>query len=84
MNAVQALQAIAANRGHLFFDKNMNPVSPVEGQWFCEVDIDEEDQLRFEAMVEFNGVDESGRARVTPDGHEFDRYPDCYFLLLQA
>lgn len=38
----------------VFFDAELRPVVPVEGQWFCEFEI-HGDEVRAEALVEYVG-----------------------------
>ena len=71
---------MAATKQHetIFFDASLNPVSPQDGQWFCEFDVGNGDGLRDEALVEY-----VGSGRVMPEGDDEDRYPRGVILILQ-
>ena len=61
INRKQA-EAAVQTHGTIFFDSNMNPVTPVMGMWFCEFDDEyshDPDQLRDESLVEYLGECES-------------------------
>lgn len=83
--------------GTIFFDRNLNPVLPQVGQWFCEYEqvTPEEGEpfIRDEALVEYCGPSEAGGwsgspvrvvHRVQPDGSDCDRNTDALFLVRQS
>jgi hypothetical protein len=67
----QQIRALVAQHGTIFFDKNLKPITPKAGQWFCEFDDEldggESGELWGEALVEYVGpqnpmyLDSSGR-----------------------
>jgi hypothetical protein len=75
----------AATRVHntVFFDKDLNPVQPQEGQWFCEFEVvipEEGDNfVRDQSLVEYVGGGE-----VAAEDDEFSREPHFDILILQA
>lgn len=80
MDAARA-EAAAKQHNTVFFNSDLQPVVPTEGQWFCEFDYRDEmsDELRDEALVEY-----IGDGRVMPEGDEDDRSPRGVILVLQA
>jgi hypothetical protein len=90
----------AATKLHntVFFDGDLNPVVPREGQWFCEFDCDVDHEgewfVRDEAFVEYAGLSETSMwdgekfvtrpsHRVLPEGGDCDREPRGYVLIAQ-
>lgn len=73
--------AVAAHKT-VFFDADLNPVVPAEGQWFCEFDIildfEGDAQVRDQALVEY-----LGEGRVASEVEEYDRAPNGDILILQ-
>lgn len=74
----------AATKQHsgAFFDKDLNPIEPKEGQWFCEFDViltfEGEEEVRDQALVEY-----VGEGRVQSEYDEYDREPHGDILILQ-
>ncbi len=95
----KSAEAAVKLHGTIFFDWNLNPVKPVEGQWFCEFDLvipeAREPFLRDEALVEYLGPAESlrseaagfaraGEHRVMPEHSDCDRPPRGVVLIAQG
>jgi len=81
MHTGQAIYAaIDANNGHRYFDNDLQPVQPKEGQRFCEVhvDVDYEGDLRasYEELVEYVGEDE--QFTFGPNGETMARKVDLF------
>jgi hypothetical protein len=86
----------ACKTAHLFFDADLNPVTPQVGEWYCEVDwdtdIDGDDFVTEGALVRYEGTSIStltdgtsqARHRVTPDGDDEDRTPQGMVLVRQS
>lgn len=83
----------ASRHGTVFFDADLNPVVPQEGQWFCEFD-EHDGRLRDEALVEYLGVvakavlvngkfEECPAHSVIPEYAESDREPRGIVLIRQ-
>ncbi len=79
------IKAALAAHGTVFFDRDLKPVTPVEGQWFCEFDLGhtfrdgEHEVPHGEAIVEY-----VGEGRVVPDGYDCDRRTHGDILILQS
>ena len=82
-----AVNAVTKQFNTVFFNAALQPVVPVEGQWFVEMDAnlddidtpDEELLLRDEALVEY-----VGDGRVFPEYADSDRAPNGLILILQS
>lgn len=57
------VQAAIAQHGTIFFDAELNPVTPQAGQWFCEYELiipeEGDDYLSDQALVEYVGPDDT-------------------------
>lgn len=79
----QVRNAITAH-ATVFFDADLQPVTPIEGQWFCEFDVYDRacgyECLRDEALVEY-----TGNGLVIEEGEDAEeRRPGGLVLILQA
>jgi hypothetical protein len=93
----QQVRAAIEQHGTAFFDFNLQPVQPREGQWFCEFSIEEAlegEEVRDADLVEYIGtttsyvLSDSGttpivRHAVMPEGADEDRQPAGDVLILQ-
>jgi hypothetical protein len=56
------VHAAVKTHGTIFFDAQLNPVTPQIGQWFCEYELvipeEGDDFLRDDALVEYTGPDD--------------------------
>lgn len=93
LNLENALAA-ASKHKTVFFDAELNPVMPQEGQWFCEFD-EYDGQLRDEALVEYLGIstkavlvngtlEEYQTHAVITEHAESDREPSGIVLIRQS
>lgn len=97
MNAAQIIAAEATKA--IFFNVNLEPVVPLVGDWFCEMDWDTDfegdDFVREGSLVEYLGEDESHTFapdgslvtrkchRVMEDDADSDREPRTLCLIRQ-
>lgn len=90
----QVREAVKAHNT-IFFNADLQPVEPKEGQWFCEFHVDDSDEeVLAEAIVEYLGMSESAFLtdngwvevkdhRVASEYDESDRRPYGDILVLQ-
>ena len=82
------VEAAVKQHGTIFFDANLNPVAPQEGQWFCEyhLEIPEEgdDYIIDGSLVEYLGPCDSyvldSAGKPAPYGKPAERHrvrPEC-------
>lgn len=92
---IEAAKAAIEQHKTVFFDRNLNPVMPQQGQWFCEFDDENGDaNLIGGALVEYMGLStkallegdtfvEHPSHRVAGDYLDGDREPRGLILILQ-
>lgn len=93
---VQAREAVARH-GTVFFDGDLNPVTPEPGDWFCEFEVDyapdrevrDGDLVRYEGKGERSTLDGDTwvtvmRDMVWPEGADECREPGGLVLIRQS
>lgn len=94
----QRVREVSKQHATIFFNADLQPIQPKEGQWFCEIhliDTADGEEVAAEAIVEFLGTSDSAYLadgqwihftdhRVASEYDEGDRRPYGDILILQG